>query len=193
MFKTFYSASDWLNDPFFLYLSLFWIQSNFQGMQKKQNMLNRKALQGANDCNACISFSLGQNSLSDKQRQSTHRKAHLEPAISDAQNVFPTWKFHMIMSSYMYDYSQIVLHLVQLPLQIITISCPLSHLSNSIFWCIIKEQTALWLANLDLTWGLFPDEGKSELKEAYSNIQQCSCGVLLRYFIVSAYHKNIVK
>ena len=139
MFKTFYSASDWLNDPFFLYLWLFWIQSNFQGMPKKKNMLNRKALQGANDCNSCISFSLGQNSLSDKQRQSTHRKAHLEPAISDAQNVFPTWKFHMIMSSYMYDYSQIVFHLVQLPLQIITISCPLSHLSNSIFWCIITN------------------------------------------------------
>ena len=62
----------------------------------------------------------------------------------------------MIMGSYMYDYSQIVLHLVQLPLQIITISCPLSHLSNSIFWCIIKEQTALCWQTWIWHWGYFP-------------------------------------
>ena len=36
MFKTFYSTSDWRNDPFFLEHWLFWIQSNFQATKKKQ-------------------------------------------------------------------------------------------------------------------------------------------------------------
>ena len=40
---------------------------------------------------------------------------------------------------------------------------------------------------------IFPYESKSEWKETDSNIQQCSRGGLLRFFIVSAYHENIVK
>ena len=57
-------------------------------------MSNKNALQGANVRTSCTS--LGQNSSdnsSNKQTQSTHRNARLEPAIRDAQklarNVFP--------------------------------------------------------------------------------------------------------
>ena len=165
----------------------------FKGCKKKKNMLNKKALQGANDCNSCISFSL-RSELSQWQAKTVNTQKSPPWACDKwCAECFSNLKVSYDYGSYMYDYSQIVLHLVQLPLQIITISCPLSHLSNSIFWCIIKEQTALWLANLDLTLRLFPDESKSEWKEGDSNIQQCSCGGLLRYFIVSAYHKNIVK
>ena len=54
----------------------------------------KKAFREGNIHTLCISFSLSQTSLSDKQTQSTHTKACLEPAIRDvqklAQNVFPS-------------------------------------------------------------------------------------------------------
>ena len=172
----------------------------FKGCKKK-NMLNKKALQGANDCNSCISFSLG-SELSQWQAKTVNIQKSPPWACNKwcaecFSNLKVSYDYGLIHYGLIHVYIHVWLfsdwHLVQLPLQIITISCPLSHLSNSIFWCIIKEQTALWLANLDLTLRLFPDESKSEWKEGDSNIQQCSCGGLLRYFIVSAYHKNIVK
>ena len=60
---------------------------------KQKPHKSKKAFRGANVHTLCISFNLSQNSLSDKQTKSTHRKARLEPAIKDAQklaqNVFP--------------------------------------------------------------------------------------------------------
>ena len=55
---------------------------------------NKKPLQEANVCSSCISFSLSQLSTErHKQTQPTNRKARLEHAIRDAQNlaqnVFP--------------------------------------------------------------------------------------------------------
>ena len=55
----------------------------------------------------CISFSLSQNSLCEKQTnsrtRSTHRKACLEPVIRDAQklaqNVFPPWMLSLPLAS----------------------------------------------------------------------------------------------
>ena len=54
-------------------------------------MSHKTALQGANVRTSCISLR-----TPNKQTQSTHRKARLEPAIRDAQklaqNVFPPWR-----------------------------------------------------------------------------------------------------
>ena len=71
MFKTFYSISDWRNDPFFLQHWLFWIQSNFQATKKKQTC-QIKMLTGSKR-SPLVHFT--QNSGSrNKQAQSTHRK-----------------------------------------------------------------------------------------------------------------------
>ena len=93
MFKTFYSISDWRNDPFFLQHWLFWIQSNFQSAEKKANMSNKNALQGANVCTSYISLRIPDQET-NKHSQHTEN-SRLEPAIGNAQklaqNVFPPW------------------------------------------------------------------------------------------------------
>ena len=58
--------------------------------RKKANMSNKNALQGANFGTSCTSL---RTPATNKQTQSTRRKARLEPAIRDAQklaqSVFP--------------------------------------------------------------------------------------------------------
>ena len=91
MVKTFYSTSDWRNDPFFLWHWLFWIQSNFHATKKSKHV-KWKCFTGSKR-SLLVHFT--QNS-SNKQTQSIHRKARLEPAIRYAQklaqNVFPPWR-----------------------------------------------------------------------------------------------------
>ena len=57
---------------------------------------SKRAFREANVPTLSISFSHSQNSLSDKQTQSTPRKVRLEPATRDAQklaqNVFSPWR-----------------------------------------------------------------------------------------------------
>ena len=93
MFKTFYSTSDWRMIRFSFNIGCSESKVIFK-RRKKANMSNKNALQGANVRTSCTS--LDQNSSdnsSNKQTQSTHRNACLEPAIRDAQklaqNVFP--------------------------------------------------------------------------------------------------------
>ena len=100
MFKTFYSTSDWRNDPFFLQHWLFWIQTNFQATEKKANMSNKNALQGENVRTSCISLRIPDQET-NKHGQHTEN-SRLEPAIRNvqklAQNVFPPWHSWILTS-----------------------------------------------------------------------------------------------
>ena len=101
MFKTFYSISNWPNDPFFScnigcseskVVFKWWKKTNKQ--TNKQT--NKKACKGANVPTSCISFRLSQNSLSDKQldKQTQSEKPALSLWWDEqnlAQNVFPPW------------------------------------------------------------------------------------------------------
>ena len=62
-------------------------------------MSNKNALQGGNDRTSCISL---RTPATNKQTQSAHRKARLEPAVRHAQklaqNVFPPWNLSQSVS-----------------------------------------------------------------------------------------------
>ena len=71
MFKTFYSTSDWRNDPFFFNIGCSESKVILK-QRKKANISNKNALQGANVRTSCISL---RTPATNKHSQHTEKPA----------------------------------------------------------------------------------------------------------------------